>query len=108
MDEAELRYADSLREEAHLRAMGERGRIRSDEILKALLKAKVPEFKEKAQTSVHVAFVQLIVEKLQAIVQKVVPITCDHCGKALDTRKNLALEFGHLDAIEVTTSENGE
>lgn len=102
MDEAELRFADDLRSEAFKRAMGDEGRNRSDEILKVLLKAKVPEFQEKGASTIQISFVQLVVGKIQGIIQRFVPITCPHCGEKLDARKNMAQELGRLDAIDIT------
>lgn len=104
MDEAELRYADTLRDEAHKRAMGEDGRQRSDDLLKALLKAKVPEFQDKAATQVNITFVQMVVGRIQGLVQRFFPISCPHCGKHLEGRKLMAQELARLDAIEMTAA----
>lgn len=104
MDEAELRFADTLREEATKRALGEEGRERSDDLLKTLLKAKAPEFQERAATQVNITFVQMLVGRLQAMVQRVIPIKCPHCSKPLDARKDMAREMEMLGSTDVDVS----
>lgn len=99
MDEAELRYADTLREEAHKLAMGE-NREQSVEMLKTLLKAKAPEFQDKAAKQVNITFLGVLVGRFQDIIQRVVPIKCPHCAKPLETRSAMSREMemlGHAD-----------
>lgn len=104
MEDAELAFVDALREKAANRALGRNGEEASDEMLKAFLKARAPEFQEKANAAVNVTFVQLVVGRIQSIVQRFFPISCPHCGKHLEGRKLMAQELARLDAIEMTAT----
>lgn len=101
MEDTEQRYVDDIREEVRRRAMGNGG---SDELLKMMARAKAPEFQDKAASTVNVTFVQLVVGRLQGIVQRFFPISCPHCGKHLEGRKQMAQELARLDAIELTAT----
>jgi hypothetical protein len=101
MEEAEMLFADDIREEVRKRAMGANG---SDELLKMLAKAKAPEFQEKAAAQVNISFVQLVASRIQGLVQRFVPVSCPACGHHLDARKQMGRGLASLDAIEMTAS----
>lgn len=100
MEDSELRFVDDIREEVKKRAFGEDGRSRSDELLKVLAKARAPEFRESAAQQVQVSFVQVVSEKIMAIVERVIPLLCPHCGHNLDTRKRMGQEIGRMDIVD--------
>lgn len=113
MDAVDAGLVDILRQEAFKRAVdgedkpitvaGQREVIKekSDALLTTLLRAKDPAFREGATVQINISFVQMLVGKLQDIVQRVVPVKCPHCDKQLETRSKLSTEFSHLDAIDV-------
>lgn len=97
MDDVDAELIDRLRHEAYERATkGTSGRPPSDFLLEKLLRARDPAFRENARIDVHINFLEMVVVKLQDIVQRFVPIKCAHCGHALPTRKDLARELEGL------------
>lgn len=116
MDEVDAATLDVLRSEAFRRAvvgndepMSVNGQVvmvkrYSDYLLDRLLRSKDPAFKDNLRVDIHLNFVNMLVAKIQQMVQRVVPISCPHCKKALDVRKDLSHEFALLGDIDVPSA----
>lgn len=111
---------DLVRAEAYRRAVdgveepvtvaGEREMVKkfSDGLLIRILQAHDPAYREGSPTSINITFVEMLVGKWQAIIQRVVPIRCPHCDKTLDARKDLAREMEMLGNVEMDGKQGGD
>lgn len=116
MDEVDAATLDVLRSEAFRRAvvgneepMSINGQVvmvkrYSDYLLDRLLRSKDPAFKDNLRVDIHLNFVNMLVAKLQQIVQRVAPLVCPHCKKSLEVRKDLSHEFALLGDMDVAAT----
>lgn len=118
MDEVKERTLDLVRAEAFRRAVdgvdepvtvaGERETVKrySDGLIAKILQAHDPAFKENvgAAATVNVTFVQMVAGRIQGLVQRFFPVSCPHCGKHLEGRKEMAQALARMDAIEMTAT----
>ena len=119
MDEVEGRTVDIARSEAFRRGVvgyeepqaiaGRREMVRkySDQLLIKVLQARDPAYRDGVTAQINISLVQILVGKLQSLIQRVIPISCPHCGKTLEARKNMARELAHLDTVEAVEADGG-
>lgn len=76
----------------------------SDYLLDRMLRAKDPAFKDNMRVDIHVNFLNVLIAKVQDIIQRVAPISCPHCHKVLPVRKDLSREFAMLGTLDVSAA----